>query len=103
MDSRFSENYDPTTDVRIESDAEDDWGDALESLRDRQRWKQQGASRLKAAGFTDTQIQKWEKGSQPTEDDVVWTEKGQAREWDRGKIVSEDGDIELKADFGRRK
>ncbi|KAH7402561.1 hypothetical protein BKA66DRAFT_449046 [Pyrenochaeta sp. MPI-SDFR-AT-0127] len=103
MDSRFSTNYDPTTDVRPDSDGEDDWGNALEALRDRQRWQQQGADRLKAAGFTDEQVKKWEKGESQNEDDVVWARNGQAREWDRGKVVDEDGHVELKADFGRLK
>jgi hypothetical protein len=80
MDSRFSSTYDPTVDVHQASDAEDDWGEALESLRDRQRWKQQGADRLKAAGFTDDQVSKWEKGDNKDEDDVTWTKSGQARE-----------------------
>ncbi|CAA9965253.1 hypothetical protein PTMSG1_08612 [Pyrenophora teres f. maculata] len=91
------------TDVRANSDVEDDWGDALEALRDRARWQQQGAERLKAAGFTNDQVKKWEKGDLQNEEDVVWSRKGQAREWDRGKIVDEDGDIKLKADFGRLK
>ncbi|KAG9189549.1 hypothetical protein G6011_06417 [Alternaria panax] len=103
IESRFSSTYDPSTDVRANSDVEDDWGDALEALRDRARWQQQGADRLKAAGFTDAQVRKWEKGDTQNEEDVVWTRKGQAREWDRGKVLDEDGDVELKADFGRLK
>ena len=103
IDSRFSTTYDPTTDARLESDAEDDWGDALEAFRDRQRWKQQGAARLMAAGFTDAQIKKWEKGDDQNEDDVVWSRKGQAREWDRGKVMDEEGHVKLEADFGRLK
>jgi hypothetical protein len=103
IESRFSSTYDPTIDVRADSDVEDDWGDALEALRDRARWKQQGADRLKAAGFTDEQVKKWEKGDVQNEEDVVWTARGQAREWDRGKVVNDDGHVELKADFGRLK
>ncbi|KAF1841463.1 uncharacterized protein K460DRAFT_344262 [Cucurbitaria berberidis CBS 394.84] len=103
IESRFSSTYDPSIDVRPHSDAEDNWGDALEAFRDRQRWKQQGADRLKAAGFSDAQVKKWEKGDEQNEEDVVWTSRGQAREWDRGKVVDEDGDVELKADFGRLK
>ncbi len=103
IESRFSSTYDPTTDVRANSDAEDDWGDALEALRDRARWQQQGADRLKAAGFTDEQVRKWEKGDVRNEEDVVWTSKGQAREWDRGKVVDDEGHVELRADFGRLK
>ncbi|CAG5179039.1 uncharacterized protein ALTATR162_LOCUS9002 [Alternaria atra] len=103
IESRFSSTYDPSTDVRANSDVEDDWGDALEALRDRARWQQQGADRLKAAGFTDEQVKKWEKGDTQNEEDVIWTKKGQAREWDRGKVLDEDGHVELKADFGRLK
>ena len=103
IESRFSSTYDPSIDVHAPSDAEDDWGDAVEAFRDRQKWKQQGADRLKAAGFSTDQIAKWEKGDEPNEEDVVWTRKGQAREWDRGKVVDSEGDVALKADFGRLK
>jgi hypothetical protein len=103
MDSRFSSAYDPSIDTRPASDAEGDWEENLESFRDRQRWKQQGAERLKAAGFTDAQVKKWEKGGEKDEEDVTWTKQGQAREWDRGKVVDEDGDVELKAEWGRLK
>lgn len=103
MDARFSSTYDPTSDVHLNSDAEDDWGDALEALKDRQRWKQQGAERLKAAGFTDEEVKRWEKGDEKTEEDVTWARKGEGREWDRGKVLDEDGDVDLKADWGRLK
>ncbi|KAH8714785.1 hypothetical protein GQ44DRAFT_688902 [Phaeosphaeriaceae sp. PMI808] len=103
MDSHFSSTYDPTVDVRPASDAEDDWGETVETFRDRQRWKQQGADRLKAAGFTDDQVLKWEKGDAKNEDDVTWAKQGQAREWDRGKIVDANGDVKLKVEWGRLK
>ena len=77
MDSRFASNYDPKADVSLNQDEEDDdWGSALEALRDRERWKQQGADRLRAAGFTDDQVKKWEKGDQKNEEDVKWSKKG---------------------------
>ncbi|KAF2176197.1 hypothetical protein K469DRAFT_723330 [Zopfia rhizophila CBS 207.26] len=101
MDARFSSTYDPATDVQVDSDIEDDWGDALEAFRDRQRWKQQGAERLKAAGFTDEQVKKWGEGGERTEGDVVWAKKGEGREWDRGKVMDEDGTVDLKAEWGR--
>lgn len=101
MDSRFSSTYDPVIDVQPPSDVEDDWGQSVEAFRDRMRWKQQGAERLRAAGFTDDQVRKWEKGDNKDEDDVTWKKRGQAREWDRGKVVDEDGDFELKAEWGR--
>lgn len=103
IDSRFSSNYDPTADVRLDYDEENDWEQALEALRDRQKWKQQGAERLKAAGFTNEEIKKWESGGEKREEDVKWAKLGEGREWDRGKFVSEDGHVVTGADWGRLK
>ncbi|RDL31423.1 uncharacterized protein BP5553_09632 [Venustampulla echinocandica] len=103
IDSRFSADYDPTADVQIDVDEENDWDQALEALRDRQKWKQQGADRLKAAGFTDDEIQKWEKGGERTEEDVKWAKKGEGREWDRGKVLDSDGIVVTEPSFGRLK
>lgn len=86
MDGRFSENYDPKSDVQPDADEEDDdWEEALEAMRDRQKWKQQGAERLRAAGFTDDQVKKWENGDHKDVQDVRWSKAGESREWDRGK------------------
>ncbi|PNS19573.1 hypothetical protein CAC42_7417 [Sphaceloma murrayae] len=85
MDARFEAGYDPASDVRIDSD-EDDWDQALEALKDRQKWKEKGAERLKAAGFSDADVKKWSSGKQDA-DDVRWAKKGEDREWDRGKTV----------------
>ena len=101
MDAHFSSTYDPSTDVQLASDVEDEWGDNLEAFRDRQKWKQQGAERLKAVGFSAEQIKKWENGDEKSEEDVVWATKGTAREWDRGKVLDEDGDVEIRAQWGR--
>jgi hypothetical protein len=102
MDARFSSKYDPTTDVRPNSDSEDDWGLALEALKDRQRWKQQGADRLKAAGFTEDEISKWEKGDKKSEVDVKWKGRGEKRDWDSGKVLNEeDGVYDTKAEWAR--
>ncbi|KAI9757371.1 MAG: hypothetical protein M4579_003485 [Chaenotheca gracillima] len=103
IDDRFSASYDPTTDVRANSESEDDWDQALEALRDRQRWKQQGADRLRSAGFTEDEVQKWEKGGQKREEDVRWASQGEGREWDRGKVVDEQGHIDLQPEWGRLK
>ncbi len=85
------------------SDSENDWDQALEALRDRQRWKQQGAERLRSAGFTEIEVQKWEKGGEKREVDVKWAKKGEGREWDRGKVVDDEGDIDVKPEWGRLK
>jgi hypothetical protein len=91
IDARFSAAYDPTTDVQLDPDEDDDWDQALEALRDRQKWKQQGADRLRAAGFTEEEISKWEKGGAKREEDVKWAKKGEGREWDRGKVIDGNG------------
>lgn len=102
MDSHFSSTYDPSQDIRLNSDSENDWDQALEALRDRQRWKQQGAERLRLAGFTEEEVGKWEKGGEKREEDVRWNAKGEGREWDRGKVVGED-EIETRPEWGRLK
>lgn len=103
MDAHFVPGYDPTVDVRPNSDEEDEWSQAIEAFRDRAKWKQQGGDRLRAAGFTEDEIKKWEKGGEKTEEDVVWAKKGEGREWDRGKVVDNDGQINLRAEWGRLK
>ncbi|KAK0725581.1 hypothetical protein B0H67DRAFT_551121 [Lasiosphaeris hirsuta] len=85
MDGRFSDGYDPNSDVQPDAEEADDWEEAVEVFRDRQKWKQQGADRLRAAGFTDEQVKKWEKGGQKDIDDVRWSKAGERREWDKGK------------------
>ncbi|KAH6716109.1 hypothetical protein BKA61DRAFT_337999 [Leptodontidium sp. MPI-SDFR-AT-0119] len=101
IDSRFSANYDPTADVQLDFDEENDWDQALEALKDRQKWKQQGADRLRAAGFTEEEVSKWEKGGEKREEDVRWSKKGEGREWDRGKVVDRDGAVTIESKFGR--
>lgn len=89
------------------STEEDDWDMALEALRDRALWRRNGADRLREAGFGDDVVDKFtsngafsaltggdgEKGIE----DVKWAKKGEGREWDRGKVVDEDGHIDVKA------
>ncbi|CZT04612.1 related to TSM1-component of TFIID complex [Rhynchosporium graminicola] len=101
IDSRFSANYDPMADVQLDFDEENDWDQALEALKDRQKWKQQGADRLRAAGFTEEEVSKWERGGEKREADVKWSKKGEGREWDRGKVVNDDGAVTIEAKFGR--
>lgn len=87
--------------MRADPDSGDDWDQALEALKDRQKWKQQGAERLKAAGFTDEEVRKWETGGEKSERDVRWAKEGEGREWDRGKVIGEDGDVGVEAQWGR--
>lgn len=102
MDSHFSSQYNPSEDVHPNSDSDNDWDQVLEALRDRQRWKQQGADRLRSAGFTEEEVGKWERGGEKREEDVRWKGRGEGREWDRGKIVGDEG-IETKSEWGRLK
>ena len=103
IDSHFFSNYDPTVDIHPNSGSEDDWDQALEALRDRQRWKQQGADRLRSAGFTEEEVSKWETGGEKREEDVKWRGPGEGREWDRGKVVDEYGGVDTKPEWGRLK
>ncbi|KAE8150491.1 hypothetical protein BDV25DRAFT_154332 [Aspergillus avenaceus] len=123
IDSHFAPDYDPTMDVQLEDDDEtstkptrrpvaglmtgdDDWGLALEALRDRARWKQKGEDRLREAGFSDTFVEKWKSNTNSTPgdsegwlEDVKWMKQGEGREWDRGKYVNDDGHIDVKASW----
>ena len=102
MDQRFSSDYNPSADLEgLEADEDDDWDQALEALRDRQKWKTKGAERLKAAGFTDDEVKKWEKGGTKDDADVRWSKRGEGRAWDVGKVMDEDGHVDVKARWGR--
>jgi hypothetical protein len=110
IDARFSKSYDPTWDVQPDENEDDDWDVALEALRDRQRWQKQGAERLRAAGFSQEEVGKWEVGiseagakTEKGEDDVVWKKRGEAREWDRGKTVDQLGVVRIESEYGRLK
>lgn len=64
------------------SAADGEEGDDWDMVLDRVKWRQQGAERLRAAGFTDKDIEAWETGKKP---EVRWAKSGEGREWDRGK------------------
>jgi len=125
IDSHFADDYDPKLDVQLSEDdesssratrrpvaglmtEEDDWDMALEALRDRAEWKKKGEVRLRGAGFDNKFVDKWKShpafslqssNGQDTEgsiDDFRWAKKGEGREWDRGKVMNEDGTYEIK-------
>ena len=111
MDAHFSSTYNPSLDLHPDSEQEDekeDWDMALEALRDREIWKQKGAERLRAAGFGEDEVKKWEdSGKEKGAEDVRWTAKGEAREWDIGKVVrggvgERKGDIGVEAAWKRK-
>ena len=101
MDAHFTSSYDPSLDIHPPSpDNDDSWDNAVEAFRDRTKWKQQGAERLKAAGFDDEFIKSWENNAVHDEGKLQWAKKGAVREWDRGKEL--DGDtVVTKAAWGR--
>lgn len=106
IDGRFAADYDPALDIGPESvpgPNSGNWEDNVEAYRDRQKWRQQGVERLRGAGYTEDQIKQWETGDKKDETDVRWTEKGAVREWDRGKVIDNDGDIGVEAEWGRLK
>lgn len=97
MDSRLSDSYDPKSDPIANAAQADDWDEAAEAFRDRQKWKQQGAQRLRTAGFTEEQIKKWENQGPKGERnlaDVKWSKKGERREWDKGKEAMDTMDMD---------
>jgi hypothetical protein len=102
VDSRFSKDYDPSNDMIPSSDV-DDWDEAREAMQTREKWKSSGAERLRQAGFTENQIKKWERGDEPNESDVKWAKKGEGREWDRGKVLDDEGNVTLIPEWGRLK
>lgn len=125
IDAHFAPDYDPTLDVQPDDDEqspskqfarrpvaglmtqEDDWDMAMEAFRDRAKWKQKGEERLRAAGMNEETISRWKSNAAFTgmdgerePEDVRWSKKGEGREWDRGKVVDEDGHIDVKAAWG---
>jgi hypothetical protein len=83
---------------------DDDWDMAMEALRDRERWRQKGAERLRAAGINEAAIDKWKADpafagldGEGKPEDVQWAKKGEGREWDRGKFVNDEGHIDIRA------
>lgn len=101
MDARFSEKYDPTMDVQPDSDDGDDWDNAAEAYRDRQKWKALGAERLRSAGFEEDFITAWENNDTKNTANIKWA-KGGVREWDRGKVVEEDtGEVSVRASWAK--
>lgn len=104
MDARFEPTYNPKVDIdetALSDKDGDDWDMALEALRDRAKWQQAGADRLKAAGFTSEEVERWENGGEKGADDVRWSRKGEAREWDRGKTIDGEGGVVLKPEWAR--
>jgi hypothetical protein len=98
IDRRFSETYDPRNDVQMDDDEapetrNDHWDDAVEAFRDRQKLKQNQETRLRSAGFAESEIKKIQSNTlgkdERSEADVQWAKAGEKREWDKGKDVED--------------
>ena len=90
LDAKFSESYDPRKDVVDQHsdsddniiDASDDWGLALRALRQRQSYVLSGAMTER---LSETQSQSQSTG---------WpTYSTGEREWDKGKVLLDDGSV----------
>lgn len=90
LDLHFDPDYDPKLDIAISSDKNDDWNIIFEAIKDREQWKESRTQRQTQSKFP-TQII-----SKITDEYFPVYSKG-LREWDRGKVVQENGDIEIKA------
>lgn len=90
LDRRFSESYDPKTDVQMDEE-EEHWDEAVEMFRDWQKSKLHQDQRLKEVGFTDEQIQQASGAGQKTQASFLWTKTGETREWDKNKNIDSSG------------
>ena len=92
LDAKFSESYDPRTDVNDhdESDSDvkyvhDDWALGLRALRERQSYISSGAMTERLSEMQNqNQTTAWPTYS-----------KGE-REWDKGKVLLDDGSVGVK-------
>ncbi|QGI83155.1 uncharacterized protein FFMR_09598 [Fusarium fujikuroi] len=92
IDRRFSDTYDPKTDIQMDEDeVGNDWDDAVEAFRDRQKLRQNQEQRLKDAGFADEQIQRASGADGKSTESVQWSKAGEKRAWDVGKVIGSDG------------
>ena len=93
LDAKFAKDYDPRTDVNNSDESEeehdnyelDDWSMALRALKERQAYALSGAMTDRLA---ETQLQS------ATTTWPTYT-KGE-REWDKGKVILDDGSVGIK-------
>ncbi|KAF5976955.1 pre-mRNA-splicing factor 38B [Fusarium coicis] len=92
IDRRFSDTYDPKTDIQMDEDeVGNEWDDAVGAFRDRQKLRQNQDQRLKAASFADEQIQRAGGADEKSAENVQWSKAGEKRAWDVGKVIGSDG------------
>lgn len=59
---------------------------------------------MRDAGFTEEEVKRWESGGrmaagERNEEDVKWSKPGERREWDRGKMVDGEGNVDVRAEW----
>lgn len=93
IDRRFSENYDPKTDIQMDDDeGGGNWDDAVEAFRSRQKMRQSQEQRPSTVGFTDDKVLRAGNADEKNADSVRWSKAGEKREWDLGKEEEEEED-----------
>ncbi|KAF4339415.1 pre-mrna-splicing factor 38b [Fusarium beomiforme] len=98
IDRRFSDTYNPKTDIQMDEDeVGNDWDDAVEAFRDRQKLRQNQEQRLRDAGFADEQIQRASGADEKSAESVQWSKAGEKRAWDVGKVIGSDGALQPEA------
>ncbi|KAF8455935.1 hypothetical protein BGX38DRAFT_1087922, partial [Terfezia claveryi] len=108
LSTHFSDPSDPTTTLlpsptttstSPNPPAPSSWDESLAAFRNRQKWKAAGAERLRSVGFGEDFVKRWEENvtGERDEKDIRWTERGGVREWDRGKVVGEGGEVMVRA------
>jgi hypothetical protein len=96
IDRRFSETYDPKTDIQMDDDeAIGNADDAFELFRDRQKLKQAQQQRMREAGFSEDHVKRVNATDTTLEDNVRWTKAGEKRAWDQGKAVDSEGSVSV--------
>ncbi|CAK7263610.1 hypothetical protein SEPCBS57363_000652 [Sporothrix epigloea] len=106
MDRHFAAGYDPTNDMehplpaprpqvipRFAAPGLDTAGrEDIDMHEDRKKLLQyNNTKRLREAGFTDKEISILECGGRRRLVQTLWAKKGEARDWDRGKVEGVDG------------
>ncbi|KAG4303015.1 hypothetical protein PCANB_000697 [Pneumocystis canis] len=90
LNSHFDPNYDSKLDVVSSSDENDDWSIAIKAAKSHAQWKKLNIQRFTQTRFSNSTM------PEVTQDLAFPIYGKRLREWDRGKIVLDNGDTEIK-------
>ncbi|RSL91027.1 hypothetical protein CEP52_014402 [Fusarium oligoseptatum] len=94
IDRRFSENYDPKTDIQMDDDVVGgNWDDEVEAFRNRQKLRQGQEQRPSTVGLTNDKVLRAGNADEKSADNVRWSKAGEKREWDLGKEDEAEGAV----------